>query len=158
MSEPSSTESLNGDAAIPGWMKAVDRDMVYDAPSSAPTEQGPQPVTTATQTPKASSPDSTPSEPSEASSLNQKLALSMADPSDLPEPDPALQPTPAGPVRADLVQQLEKAVSVLGTRYTTDLSRSLLLEFALQRTLRELRTQGEDSALVQWLDSVLPRP
>jgi hypothetical protein len=82
----------------------------------------------------------------------------MADPSDLPEPDPALQPTPVGSVRADLAQQLEKAVSVLGTRYTTSLSKSLLLEFALQRTLRELRTQGEESALVQWLDSVLPQP
>jgi hypothetical protein len=156
MSDPSSTDSLNGDTAIPGWMKAVDRDMVYDAAPSDSAKHDPQPVTAASRRPSPPSHDSTP--PAEASSLDQKLALSMADPSDLPKPDPALQPTPVGSVRADLAQQLEKAVSVLGTRYTTDLSKSLLLEFALQRTLRELRTQGEESALVQWLDSVLPRP
>uniref|UniRef100_UPI000C9F8185 hypothetical protein n=1 Tax=Salinibacter altiplanensis TaxID=1803181 RepID=UPI000C9F8185 len=95
--------------------------------------------------------------PTEASSLDQKLALSMADPSELPEPNPALQPVPAGSVRADLFRQLEKAVSVLGSRYTATVSKSLLLEFALQRTLLELRTQDNESALVQWLDSVLPQ-
>jgi hypothetical protein len=138
-------------------MKAVDRDMVYDAAPSDPREPESQPVSAASRrAEEAPSRDAT--TPTKASSLDQKLALSMADPSDLPEPDPALQPTPVGSVRADLAQQLEKAVSVLGTRYTTSLSKSLLLEFALQRTLRELRTQGEESALVQWLDSVLPQP
>lgn len=155
MSEPSSADPLNGDSAIPGWMKAVDREMVYDAASSDPAKHESRPVPPRAGASEDPLHESTP--PSEASSLDQKLALSMADPSDLPEPDPSLQPTPAGQVRADLAQQLEKAVSVLGTRYTTDLSRSLLLEFALQRTLRELRKQGEESALVQWLDSVLPR-
>lgn len=156
MSDPSPTNPFNGDTAIPGWMKAVDRDMVYDAAPSDPTEHESRPVRAASRGPESPSRESV--SPAEASSLNQKLALSMAEPSDLPKPDPALQPTPVGSVRADLAQQLEKAVSVLGTRYTTDLSKSLLLEFALQRTLRELRTQGEESALVQWLDSVLPRP
>ena len=153
MSEPSSTDSLNGDTAIPGWMKAVDRDMVYDAAPPDPTEHESQPVPDASRGPEEPSRNSV--SPTEASSLNQKLALSMADPSDLPTPDPALQPTPVGHVRADLDKQLEKAVSVLASRYDTDLPRSLVLEFTLQRTLVQLREQGDESPLVQWLDSVL---
>ncbi|WP_263834901.1 hypothetical protein [Salinibacter sp.] len=155
MSKSSSSNSLNGDGTIPGWMKAVDQDMVYDAPPPDATEQ-------ATQSPPPAPEDQSdrPREAdshAEASSLEQKLALSMAPPSELPEPDPSLQPVSVGSVRADLSRQLENAVSVLGSRYATTVSRSLLLEFALQRALLELRTEGDQSALVQWLDSVLPQ-
>lgn len=59
--------------------------------------------------------------------------------------------------RADLDKQLEKAVSVLASRYDTDLPRSLVLEFTLQRTLVQLHEQGDESPLVEWLDSVLPQ-
>jgi hypothetical protein len=52
---------------------------------------------------------------------------------------------------------LEKAVSVLASRYDTDLPRSLVLEFTLQRTLVQLHEQGDESPLVEWLDSVLPQ-
>ncbi|WP_103028924.1 hypothetical protein [Salinibacter altiplanensis] len=155
MSKSSSPNSFNGDGTVPGWMKAVDRDMVYSASPTDATEQA--------TTPSPPSPGREEALPrgsaaaTEASSLDQKLALSMADPSELPEPNPALQPVPAGSVRADLFRQLEKAVSVLGSRYTATVSKSLLLEFALQRTLLELRTQDNESALVQWLDSVLPQ-
>lgn len=155
-----SSSSLNGDDGIPGWMKEVDRDMAYDAADPAP-DAGPSPRAAA---PPSGIPDETPDETpaeadayAEASSLDQKLALSMADPSDLPEPEPSLQPVPVGSVRADLSRQLEKAVSVLDSRYAATVSRSLLLEFALQRTLLELRTEGDESALVQWLDSMLSR-
>jgi len=153
MSKSTSSNSFNGDGAVPGWMKAVDRDMAYDATPPDATEQ-------ATQSPPPSpEPQVDPPREAEshanASSLDQKLALSMADPSELPEPDPSLQPVSVGSVRADLSRQLEKAVSVLGSRYAATVSRSLLLEFALQRTLLELRTEGDESALVQWLDSVL---
>ena len=81
----------------------------------------------------------------------------MTDPSDIPTPDPDLQPTPVGHVRTDLDKQFEKAVSVLASRYDADLPRSLVLEFALQRTLVQLREQGDESPLVEWLDSVLPQ-
>lgn len=153
MSKPSSSNSLNGDDTIPGWMKSVDRDMAYNATPPDTADQASRAAPSEAAENASREADSY----AEASSLEQKLALSMADPSDLPEPDPSLQPTPAGSVRADLSRQLEKAVSVLGSRYTATVSRSLLLEFALQRMLLELRTQGDESALVQWLDSVLPR-
>ena len=154
MSTSSSPSPFNGDGAIPGWMKAVDPDMAYDAPVSSadrPSRPPSPPSGISEDAPRETSADV------EASPLDQKLALSMADPSDLPEPDPSLQPTPVGSVRADLSRQLEKAVSVLESRYATTVSRGLLLEFALQRMLLQLRTQGDESALVQWLDSVLPR-
>ncbi|WP_103018958.1 hypothetical protein [Salinibacter altiplanensis] len=155
MSKSSSPNSFNGDGTVPGWMKAVDRDMVYSASPTDATEQATTPPPPSPGREEALSRGS--AAPTEASSLDQKLALSMADPSELPEPNPALQPVPAGSVRADLFRQLEKAVSVLGSRYTATVSKSLLLEFALQRTLLELRTQDNESALVQWLDSVLPQ-
>ena len=148
-----SSSPLNGDDATPGWMKEVDQDMAYDA-APAP-DAGPSPRAAA---PPSGIPDEAPVEAdahAEASSLDRKLALSMADPSDLSEPDPSLQPIPVGSVRADLSRQLEKAVSVLDSRYAATVSRSLLLEFALQRTLLELRTEGDESTLVQWLDSML---
>lgn len=145
----------NGKGRIPTWMQTVDKETLYDAePTDASEKDAPAEA-------------SAPSSPGDASigspshddspSLSQKLALSMADPSDIPRPDPDLQPTPVGHVRADLDKQLEKAVSVLASRYDTDLPRSLILEFALQRTLVQLREQGDESPLVQWLDSVLPR-
>ncbi len=155
MSKSSSSNSLNGDGTIPGWMKAVDQNMVYDAPHPDATEQA-----THSPSPAPEIQSDRPREAeshAEASSLEQKLALSMAPPSELPEPDPSLQPVPVGSVRADLSRQLENAVSVLGSRYATSVSRSLLLEFSLQQTLLELRTEGNQSTLVQWLDSVLPR-
>ncbi|WP_263785420.1 hypothetical protein [Salinibacter grassmerensis] len=150
-----STNSFNGDGTVPGWMKAVDQDMAYDAPRPDATEQATQPPPPSTEIQKDRPREAEPH--AEASSLDQKLALSMAAPSELPEPDPSLQPVSVGSVRADLSRQLEKAVSVLGSRYATTVSRSLLLEFALQRILLELRTEGAESALVQWLDSVLPQ-
>ena len=134
-------KSPNGNGHIPTWMKAVDKETLYDAASPDAPEEAPT---------GASNQD-------DLSSLDHELVLSMADPSDIPRPDPDLQPTPVGHVRADLDRQLEKAVSVLTSRYETDLPRSLVLEFALQRTLVQLREQGEESPLVQWLDSALPK-
>ena len=81
----------------------------------------------------------------------------MDAPSALPQPDPELQPKIVGRVRADLNRQLEDAVSVLNARYAEEITKSLVLEFVLWRTLLDLREQEEDSPLVQWLDSVLPQ-
>ena len=153
MNKSSSYNSFNGDGTVPGWMKAVDRTMAYDAPHPDATEQATQSPLPSPGTQTESSREPAPHAAS--SSLDRKLALSMADPSELPEPNPSLQPVSVGSVRADLSRQLEKAVSVLDARYATTVSRSLLLEFALQRTLLALRTEGDESALVQWLDSVL---
>lgn len=152
MSTSTPASNFNGGGPAPAWMKTVDEKMLYDAEESAPSEAGSEVL------PSPSPDDRSAGSPShgESAPLNQKLALSMAEPSDIPTPDPNLQPTPVGHVRADLDKQLEKAVSVLASRYDTDLPRSLVLEFALQRTLVEVRKQGEESPLVKWLDSVLP--
>jgi len=160
MSDPTPVNSSNGGGPIPAWMKTVDKETLYDAESTDGSEEGP-PEKKPAEPPAASSPDDTSSGGTsmvgDPASLDQELALSMADPSAIPTPDPNLQPTPVGRVRADLDTQLEKAVSVLSSRYETDVSRSLLLEFALQRMLLQLREQGEASVLVQWLDDELPR-
>jgi len=87
-------------------------------------------------------------------SLDRKLSVSMDDPSGLPEPNPDLQPESLGYVRADLNRQLEKAVSVLNTRYESELSKSFFLDVALRQILIDLHMHGEDSTLVVWLDSI----
>lgn len=150
MSELMPVNNSNGTDHIPSWMKTVDKETLYDDESpDASEEEAPA------SSPKSPSPD--PPSHGDPSSFGQELALAMTDPSDIPTPDPDLQPTPVGHVRADLDKQLEKAVSVLTSRYGTDLPRSLVLEYALQRTLVQLREQGNESPLVQWLDSELPR-
>lgn len=144
----------NGTDQIPTWMKTVDKEALYNAEDSDASEETP-PVEDFASSPDAPSPNASPN--GDSSSLGQELALAMTDPSDIPTPDPDLQPTPVGHVRTDLDKQLEKAVSVLASRYESDLPRSLILEFALQRTLVQLREQGDESPLVKWLDSELPR-
>jgi len=144
----------NGTDQIPSWMKTVDKETLYNAEDPDASEETP-PVEDFASSPDAPSPSASPN--GDSSSLGQELALAMTDPSDIPTPDPDLQPTPVGHVRTDLDKQLEKAVSVLASRYESDLPRSLILEFALQRTLVQLREQGEESPLVEWLDSELPR-
>jgi hypothetical protein len=145
----------NGKGRTPTWMKAVSKETLYDAEPADASEEGAPAKASASSSPNDAEIGS--SSHDDSSSLSQELALSMADPSDIPRPDPDLQPTPVGHVRADLDKQLEKAVSVLASRYDTDLSRSLILEFALRRTIVQLREQGDESPLVQWLDSLLPR-
>ena len=157
------TEPLHGDG-IPPWMTSVSEETLYNAQSDPSTDESsrdefnPEPSANLSEsdTPEkeTSSPDSS-SEPS--SSLSRRLALTMAEPSEIPEPAPNLQPTVVGRVRADLHEELEKAVSVLKTRYATALPKSLVLEFVLHRMLRALREDGTQSPLVRWLDSALPR-
>ncbi len=160
MSDPTPVNSSNGGGPIPAWMKTVDKETLYDAEPTDGSEEEP-PEEKLAEPPAAPSPDDTSSGGTsmagEPASLDQELALSMADPSAIPPPDPDLQPTPVGHVRSDLDRQLTKAVSVLSSRYETDLPRSLLLEFSLRRTLLQLRKQGQASALVQWLDAELAR-
>lgn len=159
MSESTSSRAPNGNGQVPAWMQTVDEETFYnvesnDDASAAPSASSPTEAPT-DPTPNNSSP--VPAGHPGDSSFDEKLALSMGGPTDIPEPDPDLQPTPVGHVRADLDEQLEKAVSVLATRYASEFSRSLILEYALRRILLSLRQEGENSALVQWLDSVLPR-
>lgn len=155
MNEPTPASSVNGDGHIPSWMKTVDEDTLYNA---EPTEAAEEETTSSAPPPSSPPNDQSSEAPSpDESALRKDLALSMAAPSDIPAPDPDLQPTPVGRVRADLDKQLEKAVSVLSTRYAADLSRTLILEFALRQTLFNLREHGEKSVVVQWLDSILPR-
>lgn len=159
MSTPPSSRASNGNAQIPSWMQTVDEDTFYDADPADETSADrstPTPTEASTRSATSSS-SSDPQGTSEDSSLEKDLALSMAEPPDIPEPKPDLQPTPVGRVRADLEQQLGKAVSVLANRYASELPRSLILEYALQRTLLSLRQNGADSELVRWLDSVLPQ-
>jgi len=159
MSTPPSSRASNGDAQIPSWMQTVDDDTFYDAESDdeTSTDRSASPPPEASTRSATNNSSSDPQGMSEDSSLEEDLSLSMAEPPDIPEPKPDLQPTPVGNVRADLDQQLENAVSVLANRYASELPRSLILEYALQRTLLKLRQDGADSALVRWLDSVLPR-
>ncbi len=155
MSTSTPTNNSNGNGPAPTWMKAVDEKMLYDTRKSDTSEEE-----TTAEVHASAPPDNLPigsSSPDESSALSQELALSMAEPSDIPAPNPDLQPTPVGHVRADLDKQLEKAVAVLASRYDADLPRSIVLEFALQRMLVEVREQGDESPLVKWLDSVLPR-
>ena len=148
MSDLMPVNNSNGTDRIPTWMRAVDKETLYNAEAPDASEEPPA-------SPEPPSPSA--STNGDSSSLGQELALVMTDPSDIPTPDPDLQPTPVGHVRADLDRQLEKAVSVLASRYESDLPRSLVLEFALQRTLVQLREQGDESPLVEWLDSVLSK-
>lgn len=159
MSPPPSSRTSNSNGQIPSWMQTVDEDTFYDADPADETgsDRSASSPTEASTRSTPNDPSSDPQRISEDSSLEKDLALSMAEPPDIPEPKPDLQPTPVGRVRADLDRQLENAVSVLANRYAAELPRSLILEYALQRTLLSLRQDGADSALVQWLDSVLPR-
>lgn len=185
MSEPRTTVPPESDPEIPNWMQSVDREAFYNAdPSASPEEDaaspaGPPvapsngsakaPASSASET-EAAAPSGPPSssatrEATESStsaspsapSLSQKLHLALGDTEELPVPNPALQPVSAGSVRADLKRHLEQAVAVLSTRYTSVVSTSLVLEFALHRTLLELQDHDTDSALVEWLDTKLSR-
>ena len=152
MNELMPVNTPNGTDHIPTWMKTVDKETLYNAENSDASE-GTAPPEDPVSLPDG--PSLSTSSEDDPSALDQELALTMTDPSDIPTPDPALQPTPVGQVRADLDKQLEKAVSVLASRYDADLPRSLVLEFALQRTLVQLREQGDESPLVRWLDAEL---
>ena len=149
MSTSTTNRNFNGNGPAPAWVKTVNEKMLYNAEESDASEK--EALTEATSSP----PSDEASVDADASSLGRELALATTDPSGIPTPDPDLQPTPAGHVRIDLDKQLEKAVSVLSSHYNTDLPRSLILEYALQRTLVQLREQGNESPLVQWLDSEL---
>jgi len=157
MSESAPAPASEGNGHIPAWMQTVDEETFYNAETN--DTDNTDSASSSAAPPTDRSPQNTSSDASggsAVSSLEKELALAMAAPSDIPEPVPELQPTAVGHVRADLANQLENAVSVLATRYASGFSRSLVLEYALQRTLLRLRREGEDSALVQWLDSVLP--
>lgn len=157
MNESTRRRASNGKGETPAWMQTVDEDTFYNAQATDETSADTSPSSPDGPTaPPPNNPSSGSPEISGTSSFDENLALSMAEPADIPEPNPDLQPTPVGHVRADLDRQLEKAVSVLATRYASEFSRSLVLEYALQRTLVSLRQKGDDSALVRWLDSVLP--
>jgi len=151
MSTSSPTE--NGTESLPAWMQAIDEDTLYNAdPNPDASHEADAPP------PEYCQPQATSGMPdaSSDSSLSQKLSLSMGASSDLPDLDPNLQPIPAGYVRADLERRLRKAVAVLQTRYTGEVSKHLVLEFALRHMLQDLHEQEEESALVRWLDSALP--
>lgn len=158
MTESTTDRAPNGNGHIPAWMQTVDEDTFYNTESTGEAGSGPSvPSSSEAPTdPSANDASSGSSEGSGTSSLDEDLALSMVEPSNIPKPHPDLQPTPVGHVRTDLDRQLEKAVSVLATRYATAISKSLVLEYALQRTLVNLRQDGQDSELVRWMDSVLP--
>lgn len=156
MNESHAPENGSG-GDVPSWMKTVSEETLYNARS---TDEGSTPDSPSSDTPGVSAPDRSPEGPDaegDDKSLRRKLSISMAPPSDIPEPDPDLQPEIVGHVRADLNRHLEKAVSVLETRYARGISKSLVIEFALRRTLLDLQDRDEKSALVQWLDSVLSR-
>lgn len=154
--------SLNekGGDGIPAWMEAVNEDTLYSAaPPGEPEEQVDEPTSPDSAT-DVSATMRRPEEPSTNGgdhSLGEMLSLSLGQPTNVPQPDPDLQPTNVGQVRADLNRHLEKAVQVLNTRYGPDFSKSLVLEFALRETLLDLQNRDENSNLVQWLDSILPR-
>lgn len=150
--------SLNEKAGdgIPSWMEAVNKETLYSAdPPDESEEPAPEPTS-----PDVSATMRRPEEPSPNGgehSLGEMLSLSLGKPTDVPQPDPDLQPTNVGQVRADLNRHLEKAVQVLNTRYEPDFSKSLVLEFVLRETLLDLQNRDENSNLVQWLDSIFPR-
>jgi len=160
MSSPPASQ--NGDESLPAWMQSVNEATFYNAkagPSSDGTgpTQRPQNLRGGhSDRPASGTSDDGGSGLSQAR-FSETLRLSMEDPSNLPDLDPETQPTPAGPVRADLERQLRKAVAVLQTRYLQGVSKSVVLEFALRSVLVDLWEEKNNSALVQWLDSALPQ-
>lgn len=158
MNESNSSKNGGGDG-VPAWMQTVNEDTFYNADPAEEDEEETSSVSSSPSPPPAASDRSSAETNADGNSesLHTKLSISMGSPSEIPEPDPDLQPEVVGHVRADLNRQLEKAVAVLETRYAKGLSKSLLIEFALRRMLLDLQEQDEGSALVQWLDSVLPR-
>lgn len=158
MNESSSAKNGGGDG-IPAWMKTVNEETFYNArPADDEEEEPPSAPSSSSAAPAASDrPSVETAADGSSESLHQKLSISMGTPLEIPEPDPDSQPEIVGHVRADLNQRLEKAVAVLETRYTKGLSKSLLIEFALRQMLLDLQEQDEGSALVRWLDSILPR-
>lgn len=150
------------ESGVPFWMKAMDEETFYNAGTSdTDDEAAPAPQAPSASSPSSDVPDSDEPAPDghdggSEMPLHQKLSLSMDDPSTLPDPDPDLQPAPLGHVRADLNQQLEKAVSVLDARYENNLSKSFFLDVALRQILVDLHMHGGNSTLVSWLDSLLP--
>lgn len=153
MSESAPPKNRNEDE-VPPWMQAVSEETLYNADPPHPSKERASQENRAD--PQQTS-SSTASGQEEATVLRRRLSIAMGDPSEIPQPDPNLQPTPVGHVRADLKRRLEQATSALETRYATGFSSSLLIEYSLRRTLLDLRERAEDSALVQWLDSILPR-
>lgn len=158
MSEPDFISSSSGDGEIPEWMQAVSEETYYDSKNKTKSrgeEALPSFSSRSSAAPPRSNSPAAPKGQRKSSSLEDELALSMGTPEDIPDPDPDVQPTIVGEVRADLDKQLERAVAVLATRYDRTLSRSLILEYSLHRTLTSLREDAEDSPLVRWLDSML---
>lgn len=157
MSESSCTNA--GGDGIPAWMKAVDEENFYTAPPESESQR----ETRETGRSDSSVELSTTRRPSRASdveatgTLRKKLSVAAGDPTELPEPDPDIQPTNVGQVRSELNRWLEKAVSILNTRYEREISKTLVLEFVIRRELVDLHVHGEDSPVVEWLDSILSR-
>ncbi|MFO8099213.1 MAG: hypothetical protein R6T83_06260 [Salinibacter sp.] len=149
---------------LPAWMQIVDEDAFYNAPAASSPEAdaaspaGPPPTAPASaQATEASSGEAQTASPPQDASLLQKLRVALGDSAQLPALHPDHQPVAVGTVRADLNRQLEKAVAVLNTRYAQAVSKPLVLEFAVRRTLRDLQQHDTGSALVQWLDAELPQ-
>lgn len=143
---------------VPTWMEAVDRKNLYTATPKTASEEaversGPSSsdFTSATKQPEKRN------EGRPTSTLRKKLSVSMGDARELPEPDPDVQPTELGHVRAELNEWLEKAVAILNTRYEREISKTLVLEYVIRQELVDLQVHDEESPLVQWLDSIVPR-
>lgn len=162
---------------LPVWMKTIDEDTFYNTTSTDASDETPSgdpsplpenessPAPTPASAPNDDSLGSGSSDSGQPSdetvheearmSLRQKLSVSLTDPTGLPAPDPTLQPEALGPVRADLNEQVDRAVSLLDTRYSSTLSKSLFLDVALRQILIELHKNGEQSRVVSRLDSIL---
>lgn len=157
MSE-SSRANAGGDG-IPEWMKAVNDENLYTtAPTEEPNENVNEKKSTAPETGLSTTGQRRKNSEIDATApFQKKLSLAMGDPQELPNPDPDVQPTNVGQVRSELNRWLDRAVAILNTRYDREISKTLILEFVIRRELVDLHVHGEDSPVVEWLDSVLPR-
>lgn len=144
---------------VPAWMEAVDRENLYSATPKTASEEAIErshPTSSSDFSSATRQPEKR-NEGKTRSTLRKKLSVSMGDARELPEPDPDVQPTEVGHVRVELNQWLEKAVAILNTRYERKISKTLVLEYVIRQELVDLQVHDEESPLVQWLDSIVPR-
>jgi len=158
MSEANQATTRRGED-IPPWMRAVDANTLYNAPSEPSDAEGKSQrsgMRVAERQDEARD-GADRSEDADPSTFAKKLSVMMGEPSALPEPHPKDQPKPIGPVNAEVERRLRTARAVLQSRYAEDCSQSLVVEVAVHAALKDLWEQGEDSVLVRQLDAVLRR-
>lgn len=99
--------------------------------------------------------DTSTTEDEDMSRLKQHLDLVVGEAPGQPSDKPALTTKPNAYISEEVEKTLRGVVNVLETRYGTDFSKSLFVDYALRMVLLDVMHRAEKSEIVSWLDDTL---